>query len=101
MARVTTESTAPKVEPRISKVTLEMTPVEAEALVVVLCKVGGTPDGPRGHINQILNALDKAGIKWANSKLYGQLIESRHGLEYDAKATPKTFREINEYGFNW
>jgi len=43
--------------------TITMTTRDAEILVRLLCRVGGSPDGHRGTMDRILYALQDAGIQ--------------------------------------
>lgn len=56
-----------KKEFTFKEVTLTLTSEEAEALVSVLMRVGGTPTkSPRGNIESILEALRNLGVKDPN-----------------------------------
>lgn len=68
MAKVTAEKLPiPRVDVPVIRLTLELTQIEAEALVHIAGRVGGFNDGPRGIFsgkeNSILYVLDAAGIK--------------------------------------
>lgn len=42
---------------------LQLTKDEAETLLLVSRKIGGHPSGRRGYMDNILQALDRAGVK--------------------------------------
>lgn len=46
-------------------VVLTLTPAEAESLRLVLGRVGGSPSGRRGHMDNISDALNAVGVRWA------------------------------------
>jgi hypothetical protein len=48
--------------PVLISVELSLAPEEAHFLAAILNRIGGSPSGPRGNADQILNALAKAGI---------------------------------------
>jgi hypothetical protein len=45
-------------------VVLTLNEAEAETLLLILGKVGGSSEGRRGHADAIFGALEKAGVDW-------------------------------------
>jgi uncharacterized protein YqgV (UPF0045/DUF77 family) len=45
-------------------ITLELTDEQAVALARVVGRVGGNPDGMRGHIDHVVNSLRKQGVEY-------------------------------------
>lgn len=46
------------------EVTLTLTPAEAKTLLAVCYRIGGNPEGRRGHIDTIRKLLEAAGVEW-------------------------------------
>jgi hypothetical protein len=47
-------------------VTLTLTLAEAKTLLAVTYRIGGSPEGRRGHIDFIRETLAEAGVRWHN-----------------------------------
>jgi hypothetical protein len=57
MARVTDVQRS-----EIESVTLELSAKEARVLMAIFRHVGGPPEGPRGKMDNVQNALQRAGL---------------------------------------
>jgi len=57
---------------------LKLTQAEIEALAVVLSRVGGDPEGPRGKISDITTAIQSVGVTYQHTEAFRK-IESLRG----------------------
>ena len=54
---------ATAVKHKYGNVTMVLTQDESEVLAFILSMIGGSPNGPRGHAETVLIALEEAGVK--------------------------------------
>lgn len=60
-----------RVNKEVTRVTLQLSADEADALSAVLAGIGGDPHySPRKHIGSVFDALDDAGFRYDKSKAH-------------------------------